>query len=634
MGAGALSERCNFDCGHVHRRRVEREGVDHGKQARLQLEQLDRELCTLARADGRLRLELGQLLEVMAERAWHFSLGFSSIAAYALERCQRRARWVEGARCLARRLKALPALSGALCEGSISWSMAEVVARVARAEDELVWLDAARGHTVRELRERVRAGGAQGCELAEPVEVEEMCTLTCTVDREDAWLFEATRALLAQLGTCGSNEQVEALLAEGQEALLGALPLGAIDLDGMERKDTAQQRWREQLQRWQREAEQRCEARIGAREAVSPAWQVRPLEAASSLGALEIDARVTELARRFARQELELSRRILALHRADGWRRLGYASESQYARERLGLSRSSLLARRALAARLEVLPQVAQALGSAQLGVEAALQLVRIATPQTERVWLERAARRTLKHLREEVAAALSAVRISGEADCPPPAEVELDAYAELERAVASGGAARGGFGARSWLPEESQGAWRTLLTSLAEWLEGGFQMSAARHPGRAPASAGRVEIRLRISRGMYTWWRELEAQARRWLRAGVSWLKYLCLSFWRAWRHVLGVDVAYGGVYLRDCFRCRSPVCGRRDVTPHHLRFRSAGGGDELENVASVCSWCHLFGIHGGRIRAHGTAQLIHWELGPREQPCLVVHGRERCAA
>jgi hypothetical protein len=30
----------------------------------------------------------------------------------------------------------------------------------------------------------------------------------------------------------------------------------------------------------------------------------------------------------------------------------------------------------------------------------------------------------------------------------------------------------------------------------------------------------------------------------------------------------------------------------------------------------------------------AHGTAQLIHWELGPLEQPCLVVHGRERCAA
>src|ERR1044072_5560179 len=49
-----------------------------------------------------------------------------------------------------------------------------------------------------------------------------------------------------------------------------------------------------------------------------------------------------------------------------------------------------------------------------------------------------------------------------------------------------------------------------------------------------------------------------------------------------------------YFGVYRRDAFRCSSPVCTRRDVTPHHLVFRSRGGGDEDENVASLCVWCH----------------------------------------
>ena len=102
----------------------------------------------------------------------------------------------------------------------------------------------------------------------------------------------------------------------------------------------------------------------------------------------------------------------------------------------------------------------------------------------------------------------------------------------------------------------------------------------------------------------------------------------------WQAWRHVLGAPVEYGGIYLRDGYCCRSPVCSRRDVTPHHLRFRSQGGGDEPDNVASVCSWCHLFGIHGGRIRAHGSADCIHWELGPVGRPCVVVHGRDRVAA
>src|SRR6185295_8428085 len=157
--------------------------------------------------------------------------------------------------------------------------------------------------------------------------------------------------------------------------------------------------------------------------------------------ASDLDAQVRGLSLLLARHELDLSRRLLEFHRADGWRRLGYATESQYARERLGLSRSSLLARRALALKLEALPEVARVLGAAQIGVEAALQVVRIATPRTEAAWLERAQRRTIKHLREEVSAALVAVRLSGELDCPPPRDAELEAYAELERAVVSGGA-------------------------------------------------------------------------------------------------------------------------------------------------------------------------------------------------
>jgi hypothetical protein len=113
-----------------------------------------------------------------------------------------------------------------------------------------------------------------------------------------------------------------------------------------------------------------------------------------------------------------------------------------------------------------------------------------------------------------------------------------------------------------------------------------------------------------------------------------MSWLKFLCLSIWSAWRHLLGTKVAYGHIYIRDRYRCSSPVCNRRDVTPHHLQFRSAGGSDEPKNTTSVCTGCHLCGVHGGRIRARGTAECIRWELGAAGSPCLVVHGRERVAA
>ncbi len=150
---------------------------------------------------------------------------------------------------------------------------------------------------------------------------------------------------------------------------------------------------------------------------------------------------------------------------------------------------------------------------------------------------------------------------------------------------------------------------------------------------GSRPSLPGDGRFSQRRERAVHDQIRGLQAQALRWLPRGLSWLRFLCLSVWRGWRHVLGVDVAYAAIYERDAYRCTSPVCSRRDVTPHHLRFRSQEGGDEAQNLASVCTWCHLFGIHGGRIRAHGAAAHIHGEIGPLGRPCVVMHGERQAA-
>jgi hypothetical protein len=442
------------------------------------VDQLDAKLASLARAEAPLRLRLGQALEALGHGG-HFELGFSSVAAYALERCDRSVRWAEAARCLARRVERLPALRRAIGHGKVSWSMGEILARVAQPEDEAGWIEAAESRTVRQMRPLVMAaiakmsaasrysvekGATKSAQAASERpddgvidDGDEMCTLTCSVDREDAWLVEATRALLEQLGVQGMDAQCEALLAEGQATLLAALPASGVDTSAFELRHGAQRRWLAQLGRWRAEAEALCEGHI--REAVLGSGRPEPvggaLAAAAAFGLAsferascdELDDDVRGLAQALARHELELSQLILRFHRADGFRRLGYATETQYARERLGLSRSSLLARRALAQRLERLPRVAAALGAGQIGVEAALQVARVATSRTEVAWVERARQRTIKHLREEVGGALTAVSLSGEADCPPPVDAEMAAFHELERAVVSGRAWQGRSG-------------------------------------------------------------------------------------------------------------------------------------------------------------------------------------------
>jgi hypothetical protein len=650
-----------------------------------EIEQMDAALASRTREETALRLRLGQVLEVMS-RGGVFELGFSSLSAYALERCDRSARWAEAARCLARRVEELPELRRAMATGQLSWSMGELLARVARREDQARWLEAAESRTVRQMRvlvaqaaAGVHEAGLGGVESAVAGQAEasiatdesresgeEMCILTCTVNQEEAWLFEATRALLGQLGVYGMDAQVEALLAEGQGALLAALPEGVLDLERWHGRELARQRWLAELSRWRAEAEAFCEEGIRGRvlagrgrEGGCSATRSVVAEAALGMGSLEdassptLDGHVRALAKALARHELELSSLLLRFHRADGWRRLGYASATQYARERLGISHSALEARRWLAQRLEKLPLVAAALGSGQLGVEAAMQVVRVATPGTEAAWVAQARRRTIKHLREEVAAALVAVRWSGEVDCPPPLDAEIAAFQGLEQAVVGGGLcpvpaaddAEGSSTAASTAPHrlwaepasEQRRAWFVMLASLKAWLDSGLQTSAGAVNAAGSliaSSAGRITLRLRMSRANYIWWRGLEAQARPRLKPGLSWLRFLCLSLWHAWQYLFGKSVAYARIYIRDRYRCTSPVCSRRDVTPHHLQFRSAGGTDEDHNITSPCTWCHLHGVHGGRIRARGAAPFIHWELGPPSSPCLIVHGRDRIAA
>jgi len=67
-----------------------------------------------------------------------------------------------------------------------------------------------------------------------------------------------------------------------------------------------------------------------------------------------------------------------------------------------------------------------------------------------------------------------------------------------------------------------------------------------------------------------------------------------------------------------------------KRDVTAHHVVYRSQGGGDERENLTAPCAYCHLIAVHGGLMEVSGTApDALRWVIGRR--PLVVVVGREK---
>lgn len=69
---------------------------------------------------------------------------------------------------------------------------------------------------------------------------------------------------------------------------------------------------------------------------------------------------------------------------------------------------------------------------------------------------------------------------------------------------------------------------------------------------------------------------------------------------------------LVYAAVDARDGHRCR--ICGEYagiDIQRHHIVYRSLGGLTTTGNILSVCGTCHLVGIHGGRLKVSGDADV-----------------------
>jgi hypothetical protein len=97
--------------------------------------------------------------------------------------------------------------------------------------------------------------------------------------------------------------------------------------------------------------------------------------------------------------------------------------------------------------------------------------------------------------------------------------------------------------------------------------------------------------------------------------------LERVAEHFIETWRDALAErSTPQKRALARDRGLCLMPGCSRSAVHAHHVHLRSRGGGDEAENLASLCASHHLRGVHGGHIRIRGSApDRLKWQLGPR---------------
>src|SRR5207248_65093 len=150
--------------------------------------------------------------------------------------------------------------------------------------------------------------------------------------------------------------------------------------------------------------------------------------------------------------------------------------------------------RMTLARRVARYPAIARAVDEGVIGYESALLVSRVvgrsASDELLAAWLERARKRTVKHLREEIEGVLLAVHLASGTSRFPPSDEDLEAVFEYTRKIQSG----------------------ELLGKYFQGREPGPQMSV----GLITPGENSQRIHLSLSPGLYAYWQNVEATFRK----------------------------------------------------------------------------------------------------------------------
>jgi len=377
--------------------------------------------------------------------------------------------------------------------------------------------------------------------------------------------------MVEAVGAMRGDETIEAMLAEGLGALLASHPDidlpatlgGALDVDGAEARA-----FRLELGALRGRAEAAVEAMRPNDDVVPPATLVVTWpDPDDPTAPAQIDRQLRSLAATLAMRDIELGELACAIVDHEAWRMFGYASFDHHCRERIGLA-----------------------------------------------PWIERATQRTVKQIREDIDATELLARLEGRSPCtftPPDADI-LDAVDDVERSVIAAitgltetPASQTSGDLSAPTPEAGPTTLHLSLTESTGHLMASRGQRATRRVGSSSTHRTSPGGALTFALGF---WRALDRLHGQ-MSGGAPFVPFLVRAVLDTWRDTTAGQVAYADVYLRDRWRCASPVCRSRNVTPHHIRFRSHGGGEERTNLISLCERCHLELVHHHKLRVSGHA-------------------------
>jgi len=278
----------------------------------------------------------------------------------------------------------------------------------------------------------------------------------------------------------------------------------------------------------------------------------------------------------------------------------GHASINQYAIQELGFSKSRADDFIRLARQLENLPAVRKAVESGELGYTKARELISVATPETQDSWLA-AAKGTRKELVNEVKKAKRAAKVDpaqGELlpSSPPvvapqelPVCFRLNLTPEQEARRAALVEQLHKLGG---VPANRAELMLEALAALVETKE----LQSQKCPRGHLASRPPVQIHVHENAETGRMTVQTDAGERELSLAETERMRCDAAISRPGHRNTTTIPPRVRReVLARDKHRCQAPGCGRtRFLEIHHKVSRSNGGGNDPENLITLCGSCH----------------------------------------